>query len=183
MEKTNTGKKNSPIPKDSRQHAEHADVSRNANVSENAVLSEAIEVLNELPEEKKDILTNGMIVAMQQSFRGPIPPAKEMKGYLEVLPDAPDRILKMAEKEQDGRISHRKLVTILTFVFRTIGQMCGLAISLLFAWGAIRLGMEGHDGLACAMVGITLVGLVSVFVIGKLPYFNKSNKEEQDIPQ
>lgn len=179
MERKKTEKQESPVQNDSKHNKSSENDSNTLDViTEGEVLSEAIDVLQELPKEQKAKLTSGMVVALQQSYRAPIPPAKEMKGYMEVLPTAPDRILKMAEYEQESRIEQKKYETKLTFLFRVIGQLFGFAVSIFFAWGAIKLGMNGHDWLAGTMVGFTLVSLVSVFVISKLPILNNSQKED-----
>ena len=70
-------------------------------------LEKAIEVFGNLPKDQRAILSRGML-AIQQSYSGPLPPAKEFKGYKEVLPDAPERILTMAERNNDSRIQLTK---------------------------------------------------------------------------
>lgn len=152
------------------------DLKKTSSQESNAI-SEAIEVLSELTEERREKLTSGMMVVMQQSYRGPIPPAREMKEYKDALPDAPDRILKMAEYEQSSRIRQKDKGMTYSFINRLFGQICALIISLVFAGGAIYLGMNGHDGLAGTMVGFVLISLVSVFVIGRLPNFNTPPEE------
>jgi len=179
MERKDKTKQESSIQKESQPSEPSEESLKIEPEDDSKALSEAIEVLSELPEEQKDKLNRGMMLIMQQSYRGPIPPAKEMKGYLESLPSAPDRILAMAEYEQKGRIEQTKYGMKLTFSLRLIGQLCALIISLTFAGGAIILGLKDHDGLAGTMVGFTLVSLVSVFVIGKLPYFNSSHDDDK----
>lgn len=179
MERKNKPKQEPPVQKDSQSSESSEESLKVVPEDESKALSEAIEVLSELPEEQKDKLNRGMMLILQQSYRGPIPPAKEMKGYLESLPSAPDRILTMAEKEQTSRIEQTKYGMKLTFSLRLIGQLCALIISLTFAGGAIILGLKDHDGLAGTMVGFTLISIVSVFVIGRLPYFNSSHDDDK----
>lgn len=49
----------------------------------------------------------GTIVSM--GYSGPIPTPQFMEGYKNVLPDAPDRILKMAEKQTECMVRDSKL--------------------------------------------------------------------------
>lgn len=42
----------------------------------------------------------GAIVARQQTYSGPIPPASEMKAYDEASPGLADRIMKVYENQQ-----------------------------------------------------------------------------------
>lgn len=60
-------------------------------------LERAIEVFGNLPKDQQTILSRG-IFAIQQSYSGPLPPAREFREYKEVMPDAPERILAMAER-------------------------------------------------------------------------------------
>ena len=45
---------------------------------------------------------------MGKRFTGPIPPPEILHQYREVLPDAPERILSMAEKQQNHRMDLEK---------------------------------------------------------------------------
>lgn len=46
---------------------------------------------------------------VSMGYSGPIPPPQLMEGYKNVLDDAPDRILKMAEKQTDCMVRDSKL--------------------------------------------------------------------------
>jgi uncharacterized membrane protein len=139
---------------------------------DNNTLSEAIEVLNELPKDKMEILTNGMSLVMSQSYRGPIPPASEVIKYKDATPDAPDRIFKMAEFEQDSRIRQKDKEIHNNFILKLLGQIYGLLVAFLFGLGSVYLGLNGHDWLAGSLGGLTVISLVSVFVLSKLPKNN-----------
>ena len=59
------------------------------------------EVLSKLPEDiRGQVLT---IIKEQSFFSGPLPPPELFKQYEEILPGSANRILKMAEKEQNIR--------------------------------------------------------------------------------
>lgn len=139
---------------------------------DNNTLTEAIEVLNELPKDKMEILTNGMNLVLSQSYRGPIPPASEVIKYKNASPDAPDRIFKMAELEQSSRIRQKDKDIHNSFILKLLGQIYGLLVAILFGIGSIYLGLNGHDWLAGSLGGLTVISLVSVFVLSKLPKNN-----------
>lgn len=138
-------------------------------------IEKAIEVYEALPKEQRNILSRGMF-AMQQSYSGPLPPAKEFKGYQEVLPDAPERILSMAEKNQEFRMKITEKSEKHEFIRTTIGQIFGFIIALTFGAGSVSLGLEGHDALAAILGGTTVVSLGIIFVLNKLPMFNKEQE-------
>ena len=71
------------------------------------------------------------VVSMQQHYSGPLPPAQEFKAYGEVLPNAPERILAMAEGEQKHR--HKKEIRALNaraFV-SILGMLFGVGIVIM----------------------------------------------------
>jgi hypothetical protein len=56
---------------------------------------------NELSKTKRDVLR---VFEQHESYHGPIPPPALFRQFEEILPGVADRILRMAEKEQDHRI-------------------------------------------------------------------------------
>ncbi len=72
-----------------------------------ASLEEIIEDSDTLKEEIKAIVAQKV---SHKIYHGPLPPASEFKKYGEILPDAPDRILAMAEEEQAHRHDMNKKV-------------------------------------------------------------------------
>ena len=136
-------------------------------------LEKAIELFGTLPKEQRTILSRGML-AIQQSYSGPLPPAKEFKGYKEVLPDAPERILSMAERNNDSRIQLTNKSERHEFIKTILGQVFGFVLSIGFGGGAIHLGMLGHDVLAGTLGCTTVISLAAIFVLNRLPQFNRN---------
>lgn len=67
-------------------------------------VEQAIEkILERVPDELREELRGEIISFSAFSFSGPLPPAESFARYEEVLPGAADRIMRMAEKEQDNR--------------------------------------------------------------------------------
>lgn len=139
-------------------------------------LKRAIEVFGNLSKDQQTILSRGMF-AIQQSYSGPLPPAREFKGYKEVMPDAPERILTMAEKNQEHRIELTNKSEKHDYIKTLLGQIFAFVLSLSFGGGAIYLGIEGHDWLAGILGCTTVVSLATIFVLNRLPQFNKEQQE------
>jgi len=82
------------------------------------------------------------------------PPPEAFTGYREVLPEAPDRILRMAEKEQDirqeaicGAIRNdRSRIDRSNIVSLAIVAVAGLTLFSEHSWAAIPLGLAGVPG-------------------------------------
>ena len=103
-----------------------------------------------------------------QSFSGPLPPPKALEGYELIMPGAADRIITMAENnnafmiEMDkeslqGKIMERRRAQNFAFVLGMTG----------FIVGGI-LGFNGYQWAASIIGGTTVVGLASIFVLGRL---------------
>ena len=62
------------------------------------------EIVDDLPEgTSPELVEKIQVLASRSSYSGPIPSAQEFAGYESVVPGAADRILKMAETEQNVR--------------------------------------------------------------------------------
>lgn len=112
-------------------------------------------------------------------FTGPLPPPAVLEQYNSILPDAADRIVSMAEKEQEHR--HRmqeKLIDAQIFDEkqqrneRRLGQIFGLSIGVVsILAGSVTAVLASP--IAGGFIGSAgVVGLVSVFVLGR--------REQQD---
>ena len=111
-------------------------------------------------------------VSMESHFHGPIPHPEILKGYNDVIPDAAERILKMAENQAIHRQDVEKEVVSSGIRNETLG----LVMAFLIVVGTIGSGIflifanKGLLGLSSVIAAI--VGAASIFIIGK----NKGNK-------
>ena len=90
-----------------------------------------------------------------------------------------DRILKMAEKQQDHRISIENKLVNAENQSRLLGLVAGFLIATVGLGGAVYLGYNGKTWESGIMSGGTLVGLVTVFVKGS---GNNNQEKEKIIP-
>lgn len=97
-----------------------------------------IEVLEKLPE---DVRT---AVIEAASFVGPLPPPSMFNAYGQVVPDAPNRILAMAEKEQGHRIDADRRVIEYSRQDNRRGQWLGFVIALAYITAAVIVSMHGQ---------------------------------------
>lgn len=65
-------------------------------------------ILSAVPENKKKEVKEALMVIRGEMYSGPIPPPEALARYEEIQPGAADRIIKMAEKQQEHRMSLRQ---------------------------------------------------------------------------
>lgn len=107
------------------------------------------------------------IFAVAQHHSGPLPPPVLLSGYDQIVPGAAERLIQMAEKDQEYThdISRSALSAHRWEVH--VGQ--ALAAATVFA----AFGLAGyalHLGMETAAVGIggaTVVGLATAFIVGR----------------
>jgi uncharacterized membrane protein len=112
------------------------------------------------------------IAMRREMFSGPLPPPDILQKYNEVIPDAANRILLMAEKEQEHRFSLKDR----SFKYVGRGQTLALIIALSGLGCAGVLGYFGNQVAASVVGGVSLVTMVFGFLRGGAD-LTKHNKE------
>ena len=115
---------------------------------------------------------------LQETWHGPIPPPSALEAFRQLVPDAPERILSMAEEE--GRVRREQMqkdhdsenrskeVDIREYhndVKR--GQCYAFVILLLIISGAIACALKGREKASIAIASMGAVGIVSNFIWNK----------------
>lgn len=129
-------------------------------------------VLESLPEDKRDVIMSAMYAIEQKSYSGPLPAPEDFAEYEKILPGSTDRILKMAEKQVDHRISSDNKIIDNTYRQSGRGQILGAILVVMFGVISLILGLTGHDSLAKYIGVTTIIGLAVVFVLNKIPLQN-----------
>lgn len=111
------------------------------------------ELLAALPEEVRVAVVE---IIRSQSFKGPLPPPEMLAKYEDVLPGGAERIFKMAETEQNHRVSweRRALRAV------TRGQWFGFIIAIVAIFISAALAVEGYTTMAIILAGGGLLGPV-----------------------
>lgn len=114
--------------------------------------------LEELAKEFGSKETAIKIVAYAEKFAGILPHPRIMAQYKTILPSAPDRLITMAETQQQHRIRLETSV-IQGDVYRAnLGLLLGFLLFAIFGVGAIILlgigkSIEGYSLLATSLIG------------------------------
>lgn len=135
-------------------------------------------VLESLPEDKRDVIMSAMYAIEQKSYSGPLPAPEDFAEYEKILPGSTDRILKMAEKQVDHRISSDNKIIDNTYRQSGRGQILGAILVVMFGVISLILGLTGHDSLAKYIGVTTVIGLAVVFVLNKIPLQNDKKVDD-----
>lgn len=103
-----------------------------------------------------------------EQFSGPIPSPDVLARYNEIVPNAAERILVMAESDA----THQREIEMAALNAqrreRRLGQVFGFSIGIAALAVAALALMKGHAAAASVIGGTTVVGLVAVFVTGRV---------------
>ena len=113
-----------------------------------------------------------------QTYSGPIPHPDDLRRYDEIIPGAAERILRMAELEnqhrhqqedlaihaniqaQQKQVEINELQTRMTFKSDSLGQSLGFVVTLLSLGGCLYLASINQPWVAGALVGLPLAGVI-----------------------
>lgn len=106
-------------------------------------------------------------VVSVQATVGWLPPPQMLREYETIRPGFTDELLGMV-KQQETHRQHLEKVTVEGNDRRaTQGLWIGAATSILFLGAATGLGIAGQQIAAGVIAGVDIVGLATVFVIGR----------------
>ena len=126
------------------------------------------ELLSKLPEEQRVEIKRELVsFSMESSFSGPLPPPSILLHYDNIIPNGAERIIKMTEEQSKHRLQIEDHAVKEQLDQSKRGQNYGFIIGLAGLLAAVVLSVTGHDAVAGIIGGSTLLGMVTVFVVGK----------------
>lgn len=136
---------------------------------EQEIISENPKLFEGISSKKKQELLRVMSFTSihERTHSGPLPDAETLIKYDAVIPNGADRIMKMAEKQQEHRMEMEKSVILGQSSQSKLGQWFGLIIGIVGISCGTFLANNGETTVGGIIAGGTVVSLVSVFVIGK----------------
>jgi uncharacterized membrane protein len=129
------------------------------------------QIFNGLDKKKRDQIVQAITVSfmqVQKSHSGPLPDAETLEHYARIIPNGAERVMVMAEKEQEFRhiysdkVSYRQLNQI------SRGQIFGFSIAILGIGGGIFLSYEGKETTGLTTIISSMVLLAGAFITGKV---------------
>lgn len=106
--------------------------------------------------------------AFASHYSGPLPPAEQMRAYEDVLPGSADRILRMAERQQDHRHDLERMTVKEATNRSWWGLRLGFVITVLVVGVGAATILTGHSAVGLALVLADLAVLAGVFVYGRV---------------
>ena len=128
------------------------------------------------PKEEKKSSKKSEIVSLEQHFTGPLPPPQILKGYEEVHPGTAERIISMAESEQQHRHNMQRKELNLFVGLKGLSMISAFLIGVCgISWGGFLLL---HDKSITGLTSLlsSLVALVGVYLYDK-KHPNKKDSE------
>lgn len=105
---------------------------------------------------------------VNENFSGPIPHPRHFREYEDILPGSAERILAMAERVQAHNIAMEAKNLAAEHDDRKRGMRFGFAALVLIVACAAFFGYEREIGLAALFLGSAALGVIAVFVQGRL---------------
>lgn len=154
----------------------------------NGDIEEILEELEKKPrEEQRELLFK--IIRQEEHHRGPLPHPQILEGYEKTCPGAADRIIRMAEKQQEHRMEMEKSVVTAGNRDSRLGIICGTMVCLAVIIAGIFMTHMSDSAAIGAFLSLSGLGsLVGTFIYGtksnskervKKAQKNKANEQEQ----
>ncbi|MFK7642871.1 DUF2335 domain-containing protein [Neisseria oralis] len=134
-------------------------------VSDENAAQQVVDTVVKSPELVEQILSdeNVQVMIAQRFHSGPLPSPSDLAQYNAIISNGADRIMTMAEKEQEARHANRLQIQ----AFNMRGQIYGFISVIMILLFAGFLVWRGHPTAAVSLVCGTVVALATVFVIGR----------------
>ncbi len=134
----------------------------------------------EVSPELEAVLERVLSLSMEQ-YRGPFPHPETLAGYERLYPGVTKQIFDDAHAQTTHRMAIER-TTIEGDNFRaTAGLFLGFAIAITGLVVAAIIGWRDQPGWAVAFGAVDLVGLVTVFVIGRRARLNELDDKAEDM--
>ena len=147
----------------------------NSNQKQSKELSETqiLEIIEKQPDEVKESITK-VLVSESISYEGPVPPPGLLQEFDQVIPNGADRIMSMAEKQLEHRISLESKVVEANNRDSLLGVFFAGMIGLIAISGAIYLLANNKNIQGLGIFIGTLATLIGV-------YLRSHKTDEQDL--
>lgn len=103
-------------------------------------------------------------VATSVEISGPIPPPQMLQQYNNIVPDAAERIIRMAEKQSDHRIALERKVINSNVNKSYIGMILAAIIAIYGLYVAKEISINGNPWAAGIIAALDIGGLISVAI-------------------
>ncbi len=122
--------------------------------------------MSEVSNQPEDVVAVQQTTTVVSATWGLLPPPQMLKEYGEVVPDLPERLTSMFERQVSDRLQIERVESEAESKRANYRLAAGIVLSASIIIGGIVLVATGHDWAGVSMVGMNLVGWAGVFVYG-----------------
>lgn len=135
-----------------------------------SVLPGLLEELN--PEQRAKVVSVVQhVITLEERFKGPLPPPRMLAEYDRLIPKGAERLMALVEMQ----VVHRHNIA-------RNGQWMGFGLAVFFGIIGLALAIKGMPWVAGIVFTTTIVGLISVFVLGRAPKSDASTQQPSSTP-
>ena len=116
---------------------------------------------------RDEILRRITTVIYSERFQGPIAHPRHLREYENILPGAADRIIGMAEAQQQHQITMDRSVVQHEYSDRRVGMIIGALLFAALILCGLVLALRGNDLAAGLFLTTAAIGGVGLFVNGR----------------
>ena len=107
------------------------------------------------------------IIQQLSHFSGPLPSPENLLNYDRIIPGTANRIIEMAEKNQEQRLYVDRIMAESDVKKSLRGQIFGFAVAVIAFTVATICAFLNQKEIGIASIGFSLVSIVSTFVLGR----------------
>jgi uncharacterized membrane protein len=109
-----------------------------------------------------------VMTMMSEQFSGPIAHPRHLREYDEILPGSAERIIQMAERQQQHNIAMESKIVSAQVADQKRGMRYGMAALIIDLAAATGVGIYTGDRVLAGMIlGIGLAGVIVAFIKGR----------------
>lgn len=116
----------------------------------------------------------------EEFYQGALPKADELEKYALIIPNGAERIMAMAEKEQNHVHKEEGLDRATNRDLARSGQKIAAVLTLACIISAVWLILLGHDTAGNVFGGVGLLQIIGAFISNVKPIFSKKPKTERN---
>lgn len=135
-------------------------------------------VLSKMSSDDREVITRHLMVSTQETYSGPIPPPKFLAELNNVVDNGAERLVSTYEKQVNHRISLETKESEHNIKMESRGQIYGFILTILLVMVAALFVFTGHEVLSSIIFGSLILGVLTIFVLRKVPSFHTNGKDE-----
>lgn len=179
MDEKRSGDKLQEENKNERQNAEPLDISDIQSVIPE--IEEVEPIIESLKKEDRKKIVGAMLsLSVKRSWAGPYPPPEILKSYNNCFEGGAKAIFEHAKSQTDHRMNMERLVMTRELNQSGAGQYIAAIIALAFLAVSAYLVATGHEVSGTVIGSVDLIGLVTVFILGRKGIFKQNEQKRLD---